>query len=296
MSAHLQVLGQLTDKFEIVAFLDADSIARPDWLRSMIGPFRDPKVGATSGVRWYTPRDKSFGSLVRHLFNIGALGTMYVFHISWGGSQAIRFSIVRGANLVSFWSRCFGEDTSIHRVLRPLGLRLEFVPVATNFNWESSTLDGAMRFIQRQTISARLHSNYWPVILVSGVANVSAIVICYLLLAIGVATRTWQLTFGPAILLIGLGLGTYTLLMIGERLVRQRKNPPPPAHFGWKVVPASVVMYAMSACALIRAMTIRTFDWRGINYRIGGRDRLYMLGYSPYCPPRLDATGTDSIL
>jgi hypothetical protein len=64
--------------------------------------------------------------------------------------------------------------------------------------------------------------------------------------------------------------------------------------------PISSPWLAESSCtqlrpALIRAASISTFDWRGINYRIEGRDRLRMLGYSPYRPSHVDAIGAQSI-
>jgi hypothetical protein len=290
------VLRQLIDEFEIVAFLDADSITRSDWLRSMVGPFQDPEVGATSGVRWYTPPDGSFGSLVRHLFNIGALGPMHMFHVPWGGSQAIRFRVMRESNLLSFWGQCFGEDSSVYRILRSLGLRLEFVPAATNFNWETSSLGGVFRFVQRQVISTRLHADSWPVMLVGSGGYFLASWLCWALFVAGMATQTWPMALGAAMVLIAHGLGSYVLLRTVEGLVRQRENPPPPTRFGWRLFPAAVVMHAIMTCALIRATTIRTFNWRGISYRIEGRDRIRMLGYFPYRPPHLDAAGSQSIV
>ncbi|HEY6238751.1 MAG TPA: glycosyltransferase [Thermoplasmata archaeon] len=39
----------LTATGEFVAFLDADEVAPPGWLRELLGPFADPKVGFTGG-------------------------------------------------------------------------------------------------------------------------------------------------------------------------------------------------------------------------------------------------------
>jgi glycosyltransferase involved in cell wall biosynthesis len=40
---------------ELVAFLDSDCIAEPDWLRRLVAPFDDPAVGAASGLVEDTP-------------------------------------------------------------------------------------------------------------------------------------------------------------------------------------------------------------------------------------------------
>jgi hypothetical protein len=173
-------------------------------------------------------------------------------------------------------------------------LRLEFVPAATNFNWESCSLGGLFRFAQRQVINARLHADSWPVMLVSSTSYFLASWLCWALLFVGVATETWQMAVGAAILLTAHGFGCYVLLQAVEALVRRRENPPPPTRFGWWFFPAAVIMHAIATCALIRAASISTFDWRGINYRIEGRDRLRMLGYSPYRPSHLDAIRAQS--
>ena len=295
MSAHLQVLSRLNDEFDVVAFLDADSITRPDWLRSMMAPFSDPTVGATSGIRWFAPQEKSWGSIVRHLFNIGAFALMYRFDIPWGGSQAVRLGIVRDTSLLSFWKQSYAEDTTLTRYLRKLRLRLEYVPAATNFNWEASDLRGAFRFMQRQVMNARLHADHWPMMLLAGLANFLAELLCYFLIVFGLATQTWELAAATAILFAVHGMSLFILLTIAERLVRRRANPPPVVDFALLLVPATFIMQALITYAMIRALFMRTMDWRGITYRIEGRDRIQLLGYSPYRPPRTDVAETQSI-
>ena len=85
---------QLDDAVEVVAFLDADSIPAANWLRAMVAPFTDPRVGGASGVRWFAPVDHGRGTLARYVLNALELPQMYLYRIPWGGSLAVRKRVV----------------------------------------------------------------------------------------------------------------------------------------------------------------------------------------------------------
>jgi cellulose synthase/poly-beta-1,6-N-acetylglucosamine synthase-like glycosyltransferase len=296
MSAQLQVLTKLGDDFEVVAFVDGDSITTRNWLRYMVTPFANCRVGATSGFRWFVPADRPFGSLVRQLYNIGGDCVFRtVFHIPWGGSLALRHSVLRESNLLSYWRKCFCEDVSLYRVLRAMDLRLEFVPAATNFNSEPIELRGTYRFIHRQIMCVRLHSVFWPVICTSGLAHNLALWIGLILLAVGLATQSRELILGIGSALAVYAFVGFSALKVSDRLVRQRENPPPHIRYGWKLIPAFVLLLAMSTYSMIASLFVRTVEWRGIRYRIEGRDRLYLLEYSAYVPPGQNVSGPLSI-
>ena len=96
---------------------------------------------------------------------------MYVFDIPWGGSLAIRREVIDRAGLLEHWSACFCEDVSAHGPITRLGLRIAFVPTATQFNSETIDVPGAYRFILRQFLCARLHHADWPKILACNLLN-----------------------------------------------------------------------------------------------------------------------------
>ena len=162
MSAQRQVLTALDGKVAVVAFLDADCVPAPNWLREIVAPFSDPRVGATTGIRWSAPRDDGWGTLARYVFLGLIFPQHFLYRIPWGGSLAIRRSALESTGLLEHWTRCLGEDTSAYGPLRTAGLRLVFVPAATQINSEAIDLDGAHAFMLRQILSARLHHVFWP--------------------------------------------------------------------------------------------------------------------------------------
>jgi cellulose synthase/poly-beta-1,6-N-acetylglucosamine synthase-like glycosyltransferase len=72
-SALVQAIHALDDSYKVVAFIDADVIAHPNWLRELVAPLMDERIGATTGNRWYMPQIGQWGSLVRYLWNTVAV-------------------------------------------------------------------------------------------------------------------------------------------------------------------------------------------------------------------------------
>jgi cellulose synthase/poly-beta-1,6-N-acetylglucosamine synthase-like glycosyltransferase len=295
-SAQLQVLSRLDKSFDVVTFTAADSIVAPDWLTSMTAPFADPKVGVASGLRWFTPRDCNWGTLVRHLYNAASFGQMYVFHLPWGGSQSMRCSILRETDILEYWGRCICEDTATYATLRKLGLRIEYVTKATHFNRETIDLPGAYEFIRRQLMCVRLHHVLWPVMLFANLANFIALVAAIGLAAVGLVSGDTTM----ATISVGLFgfycIGMLSALTVGERLLWQRSDPPPPPISTWKLVPATIVTQVLSIYAMIETMFMRSIDWRGVTYAIDGRDRIRLVEYKPYRAPVTKPGNARSVL
>jgi glycosyltransferase involved in cell wall biosynthesis len=293
MSAQRQVLTALDDNVAVVAFLDADCIPSPNWLRELVAPFSDPRVGATSGIRWSAPRDEEWGTLVRYVFLGLIFPQHFLYRIPWGGSFAIRRSAIESTGLLEHWTRCLGEDTSAYGPLRRAGLRLAFVPAATQVNSEATDLDGAHAFMLRQVLSARLHHVFWPLILAANVATIVAFLISSLLAllgivgvalkAFGVATGLWKLA-AFAIIPVLYCVGLLLALAVGDRLVRRAVSAPPPS-WGPKVIAAAAIAAGISGYAMLAAPFVRSVEWRGLTYNITGRDRIRMRSYRPYHAP-----------
>jgi cellulose synthase/poly-beta-1,6-N-acetylglucosamine synthase-like glycosyltransferase len=293
LSAQRQVLTALDGAVAIVAFIDADCTPSPDWLRELVAPFSDARVGATTGFRWAVPRDAGWGTLVRYVFYGVAFPQHFLYRIPWGGSLAIRRSAIESTGLIEHWTHCLCEDTSAYGRLRNAGLRLAFVPRATQVSSEAADLDGVHTFILRQLLCVRLHHVLWPLMLAINVATILSFVACCLLallgtagamLAIlGVATQMWKLiafAIVPALYFVGL----LTALAVGDRLVSRAVAAPPPSREP-RVIVAAAIAVASSTYAMVAAPFVRSIGWRGITYDIFGRDRIRMRSYGPYQAP-----------
>jgi hypothetical protein len=305
LSAQRQVLARLDDAVAAVAFLDADSVPAAGWLRAMVTPFADPRVGATTGIRWSAPPDTGLGTLVRYVFNALSFPQRFLFRIPWGGSLAVSRSALREAHLLDHWSRCFSEDTSTYGPLRAAGLRLAFVPAATQVNSESTSLSGAWHFVLRQILCVELHHVYWwPLLGMNAATIVSFIASCALALAgivgvaqalPGTAPQPWSLTafaLIPALYVLGL----ITALTVADRLVRRTVAAPPRAAGLPKLVVATLIALSFTTNSLFMTPFIRSIAWRGITYDIVGRGRIRLRAYRPYRSVDVEAATARSIL
>jgi GT2 family glycosyltransferase len=290
LSAQRQVLTALDDNVGVVAFVDSDCVLSPDWLREIAAPFSDLRVGATTGIHWAAPLDDGWGTLARYVFHGLVFPQHFLYRIPWGASLAIRRSALESTGLLEHWTRCLGEDTSAYGPLRDAGFRLVFVPAATQINSEAISLDGAHAFMLRQILSARLHHVFWPLILAANVATIVSFLISCLLALIGV--------FGTVLAIFGVATqiskliafaiipalycaGFLIALAAGDRLVRRAVTAPPPPS-GLKVCAAAAIAIASCTYAMAIAPFVRSVEWRGITYDIGGRDRIRLRSYHPY--------------
>lgn len=283
-SALLQAIGTLEESCHIVALIDADVIPHRSWLRDLVLPLTHPRVGATTGIRWFRPEAPTWGSLVRYLWNAGASVQMYALHIPWGGSLALRTDVLRRSDLLQKWAVSLWEDTACYRSLRELGLKLEFVPAATMVNRESTDLKSSFRFIRRQLLNVRLYHAGWPAILTQGVTLM-------LTLAAMLALSILALIAGKdivAALLIG-GLAAYWAamgLVLGwvERhlcCIWGRRGKEAASH-SWKTLCAIPLAHLVHFACLVSASLLAKVSWRGITYDVKGPWAVRMRKYRPY--------------
>lgn len=294
VSAQLQAIAQLHADCEAVVLIDADSIPAPDWLRSMVAPFRDPMVGATTGIRWFAPRDTQWGTIVRHLYNSASFTQMYYFRMPWGGSLGIRTHVLRQSDILDLWSQSFCEDIGTYGVVRDLGLRLAFVPEATQVNPEAIDLKSCYNFILRQLLCVRLHHVSWPALFLTNIANLLALFGAGAFLAWGVASESWGWVAASAGLFVAYLGGLLSALNVGEvlirRIVSKRGETVPPVLVSWKIIPAALLTQGLSLYCLVKTLFLRRIDWRGITYAIHGPENIRLLEYRPFQTQPADPT------
>ena len=126
----ITAIAELPDDIEIIAFVDADVTVREDWLRLLVEPLQDRRIGATVGARFYYPHTLNLPSLVEAIwvnFQIGAQGD-HRFTMVWGGSNAIRRNLISDANVLKRWENATIEDHNLTHAARDSKLKVHFVP------------------------------------------------------------------------------------------------------------------------------------------------------------------------
>ena len=253
-------------------------------------------MGAATAVRWYSPADSGWGTHVRYVWNAAAIVQMWWYKIPWGGSLAVRRSLLQSANLLTLWKTTFCEDTPLEGALRRADRRLHYVVDLVLDSRESVGLGNVTRWIQRQLLTARLHHGAWPAVFGHALLTSAAM----LGLIVCAVAGFWR--GEPRLSLLSLaGLLIYELGMVA--LVRwidisvttsaeqesQRVSETRPGMLRTAAdIVCSQVLYPWAALAA--AATTRV-AWRKINYRIGRRAQIERLDYCPFTP---DATASDN--
>lgn len=284
-SAVYQATEDLDDDVEVVATIDADIAPHSTWLRELVAPLADEKVGAAMGNRWYAPAEGRLGSLVCYLWNAPVVVSMFFTGVPWGGSLAVRSSILRGTDLRERWLKAGCEDIPLFAVLLRLRMKLHFVPSLLMVNRGDCNLSASLRFINRQFVWTLLYHPlaWWSGAVLYGLAA-TALVTTLVLLTLAVGRGNW-----PEAALLGGGLLGYylgqCLLLVGlEKMVRRllagRGEAGCPLRL--RTFLAIPLTQALTPLMFLRSLLSRRITWRGIEYEVRGAWRIRLLDYQPY--------------
>ena len=111
-----EAVESLPEKIEVLVFTDSDVRHTRGWLRKLIAPLKDPRIGATTGYRWIIPSGKvgagGFASAMASAWNasvatlLGRAGENFC----WGGGTAIRRRTFEDAHVMEYWNGAASDD------------------------------------------------------------------------------------------------------------------------------------------------------------------------------------------
>lgn len=279
-SAIIHVVSQLDESVEFVAFCDGDAIVDEMWLKDLVLPMlSDTNIGATTGNRWFSPVKSSLGSQVRKNWNAAAVVQMQAYDIAWGGSMAIRRSVIDQCSLTDRWSKSFCEDTPLASALKKERLKTHRIANLIIENNETTNLRECFAWIARQLLTVRLHHPGWPLVmlhgLITGVATIIAPTASVLLFISG------AIVAGRSVLLAWLvyqivNAVLLTLIGIENRKAMTQRNASKDHRAieqpsGMTVFGAGILVQLLHPVAVIKTVFTQTVQWRGIAYRVSGR-------------------------
>ncbi len=293
-SALVQAISELDSSYEIIAIIDADVVTHSSWLRELATPLIDnSQIGITSGIRWYVPTLKAMGSLkmgsvVRYLWNVSAAISMFYYNCPWGGSMAMRRSLLHEGGLLELWKRVLSDDNTAATTAQGLGQTIQFVPSVIMLNRESCDLLGCWRFIKRQFLWSCLYHPQWNEIIVRVWLRIILLGIAAILLPIALFTQQWSTvlwTLGGVLLY---SLTIIAALVISEVEIRkivqfrgERIENFSIAQMIPLVFPL-VLAHIVSLAGAVAATTMHQVEWRGIRYDIQNPFQVSLLNYKPY--------------
>lgn len=255
---------------EVLVFVDTDARPNSGWLRSLVAPLVDKRLGACTGYRWFIPLKGGLASHLRSVWNgsiASALGERGDKNFCWGGSTAIRRSTFDELGIREHWRGSVSDDFTMTHVLQEARLPILFVPACLVASFDQCTLRELLEFTNRQLKITRVYAPHlWKPVLIGsllfcavffgglalvivriifGLAYILPLVMVLLIYALGAAKAYIRLRA------VSITLGDYHLQLS-------------------KTLPAHLLLWPIaSALFLVNAVAAwfsRRINWRGIIY------------------------------
>ena len=286
-SSLIQAISELDSSYKVVALVDADAIVHQTWLRELVTPLLHPKVGATTGNRWYLSQGKYWGTLVRYIWNVSAVIQMYLYGICWGGTLAIKTQVIHETRMMEKWARAFNEDTMVQSILAKHGYKVKFVPSLLILNREECTLSGLMNWMKRQLLASRLYHPQWWLVVAEATFSILLPNLILGLVLLNLFLAKWEVSaflFGCYSIYIFAVFLIITVMEIAARGVISRSPSMPELSPGVliKILIGIPLTHWFYGVALVSSIWLSTVSWRNIIYRIKGSFNIQLTEYHPY--------------
>src|SRR5205085_10069489 len=271
-------------------FVDTDARPRADWLRALVAPLEDARVGAATGYRWFLPVRGGLASHLRSVWNASvasALGQDDRRNFCWGGSTAIRRETFERLNINGRWRGAASDDYALTRALQEAELPIRFVPACLTASLEDCALAGLFEFTTRQLKITRVYAPHlWRFVLISNLLFVAVffggIALAATRAALGL-DAAWPLALVSVVFLLGVWKSFFRLraaaLALEDRHAELRAG-----------VWAHLLLWPLTAALFLRnslaAALSRRVVWRGIAYQVTSPEETVII--------RADAAGDDA--
>lgn len=268
----IAAVGEIDPWSEVIAFVDTDARPSADWLRQLVAPLADERVGASTGYRWFVPERGGIASRLRGVWNASvasALGEDRAKNFCWGGSTAIRRSVFAELRVADRWRGTVSDDFTITRVLKEAKLPIHFtphclVPSVGDCGWRE-----LFEFTTRQIKITRVYAPHlWlPLLLGSSLfalAFFGGIVLLVTRILLG-QSFAMTLLFLLVIFALGAAKGFIRWRAVSIPLARYRREMRRDLAAHVCLWPFASLLYLYNA---IVAGFSRRITWRGITYNL----------------------------
>lgn len=257
---------------EIFVFVDSDARPSENWLRTLIAPLRDEKIGAASAYRWFISKRFSLASEMRSVWNASiasALGANRRSNFCWGGSMAIGRETFAKIEMRERWRGTLSDDFAVTRAVREAGLEIAFVPQALAVSVENCSWRECFEFTTRQMKITRVYAPHLWKMSFAGAAIFNLVWIwgVFNLYFYAVDSVAFWVTVAALFLNTVFSVGKSHLRLRAVRLILQTYESELKKQFWtqntlWIFSPA--LFFYNAVCALLS----REILWRGIRYRL----------------------------
>lgn len=297
-SSLLQGFGNIHPNSKYLVLIDSDVTPHASWLSQLIAPLSDKKIGVVTGNQWFEPDASNAGSLLRSLWNAGALVPTAIYSNPWAGTFAMRMRDVRRARLTKIWRKSIVDDGPIRQALKPLGLNIHFCPSLIMINREKCTFGFVHRYVTRMLTWSKMYEPTFLNTLIHCVGTVGLLLAAFLTMIFALAIGAWT-----AAAVIAGGLATTSLLntmsyYVVRNAVSNNANldqPLPDVRLSRALhlavlAPVACLIYGYSC---LQATLQQKIQWRQITYELRGNSRVKMLGYRPWVANETEPTASE---
>jgi len=268
---------QIADRSaEVFVFVDSDG--RPDahFLKHLIAPLFDRKVGAATGYRWFVPIHRHLLEILVTLWGaiVAAVQADPQFTQMWGGAMAIRRQLFETLNITQVWSGASTDDDALTRILGQEGLRIVFVPHCFVLSAVDYSISQFMAWGTRQVLLTRVYlpQMWWQLFALTAVFALAPVA--------GLVLTVMALTIHPEMLAVGLTLAAVGLVPVVSTALITRSTESLLTALGHSVTPlawwdflASPPGALLLLAQFVRSGLTRRVEWRGVTYELLAPDR-----------------------
>ncbi len=263
-------VSEISDKSEVIAFVDSDARPGKNWLANLVAPLEDKTVGCTTGYRWFVQKRGGFATHLRSVWNASiasALGENTKGNFCWGGSTAISRKVFEKLDVRKRWNGTLSDDFALTSVMKEAGHPIRFVPQCLTASVEDSDLKETLEFTTRQMKITRVYSpGLWRVSIIGSVLFTLTFWGAAVLLFFLSGMHFWT-TLLFLILVFTLGAGKAWLRLNAVKLVLNNYH----AQLQKQILP-QILFWTISPILFLynnfRALISRRIVWRGIEYEL----------------------------
>jgi cellulose synthase/poly-beta-1,6-N-acetylglucosamine synthase-like glycosyltransferase len=257
---------------EVFVFADTDAQPQKFWLRALVAPLADEKIGATTGYRWFVPVNGGLASHLQSVWNAAiasALGKRGDRNFCWGGSTAIRREMFERLKIAEHWQGTVSDDFTMTRTLHEAGLPIKFVPHCLTPSFQCSSFRDVIEFTTRQLKITRVYASHlWRSVLIgSAIFSLAFFGGLALVITRAVAGLSFATPLVLVLLMFAMGAAKSHLRLRALGLVipneRMRSWTTTLAHVCLWPVASVLFLYNALAAAFSQRIT-----WRGIVYEL----------------------------
>ena len=287
-SALLEGLDEVHPNTKYLVLIDADVVPHESWLSQLIAPLSDKTVGAVTGNQWFEPTGSDAGSLLRSLWNAGALAPTAIYGNPWAGTFSIRMRDFRRARLRKIWRKSIVDDGPIRQALQPLGLKIYFNPALIMVNRERCDLRYVQSYISRMLTWSRMYEPTFLNTLLHCIFVISVLLVSMILVVASLTTGNFASFAAVALGLVAAGILNTVSYVIVRNGVSDSSNfgqfPLPEMRVAKflklaLLTPIACVIYGYSC---LQAAYRQKIQWRQITYELKGRSGVKMTRYRPW--------------